>query len=747
MAMAVLKASLCSIITALSFITPAVVAAQQAQEAAGSELESVTVTARRVAEDQQKVPEAILVLSPTRLAEQNIVMTWDLEKMLPGLAQCCGPQSGNGFWIRGVPGASVYLSGAPISSQAELFDSAGVQLLYGPQGTLFGINNTAGAIQIEPIRPSNKLGGFVEVTEGNYGHQAVSAGLNIPLVDDKLILRLSGMDYKTDGYVYDILDNIKLQSQNFQIGRASLLFKPTDNFENFTMVNYYHKNQLGGSAQLFSIAGYNPNGAFITFANSKGFLFNGMTALQVAQRSVELGPYTILGTGVPGGPRDVDTDTHVLNTTTLDLSQHLTLKNIFSFESNNAHGSSDYSGTPVPTVEFCSLPCGINGPTHQFSEEFQVLSKLFQDKLSIVAGSYNQWNSTTNPYNVQFSETLGNYSGATAETNGRDNGLYGSGTLDFGDWVHGLSMSGGVRESWSHRNSQQSTYNGSGTLLVANPSQSTSFQATSYEAGIQYQIAPQTLLYLTNSTGSRAGGFNGPTLPIQFQTYGPESLNNVEFGVKSMFDINSMEFRTNLSVWRGWYTNMQLANTSVTQGPNNTPIFLTYTANVGKATVEGVDGQIEFVPVRGLELRANFNYNNNYFTQYTVNGVDRTSAAFVYSPKWQANIGANYTFYKSPDFGKASVGADYDYTARVYTQISFPRIIEDSTPGWSKLDMNLKWADVLGKQGLDASLYVTNVANTSGASGECPCLSTLGFYAYTPAAPRMFGVTARYSFE
>ncbi|HLG88518.1 MAG TPA: TonB-dependent receptor plug domain-containing protein [Alphaproteobacteria bacterium] len=241
----------------------------QPQASNGATLEEVVVTARRREEKAQTVPITITTFTQAQLADQNIRTANDLNKALTAVQLCCNRGAVSFTWIRGIQGVDGYLNGLALSTltasglQSGLsgsslyFDLANVQVLKGPQGTLFGESTDAGAILFETQRPVNDFEGYAEAEVGNYGHVLLDGVLNAPIVSDKLLVRVGGEYVKTDGFVHDFSTNKDFYDENYWIGRVQATFRPTDDFENNIFVNYYN---FHGNGTAFVWTLVNPTG-------------------------------------------------------------------------------------------------------------------------------------------------------------------------------------------------------------------------------------------------------------------------------------------------------------------------------------------------------------------------------------------------------------------------------------------------------------------------------------------------------
>jgi iron complex outermembrane receptor protein len=722
----------------------AAVESDDQQEAAVSE---VTVTARRVAEDIQKVPISITVLTQDQLHDQNIQSMFDLQRSTPGLELAGNSFVSLGAFMRGVGGVNQYFGGvlASTSNPSIYFDMANVQVLKGPQGTFFGVNNLAGAVLNEPRTPSDKFEGYVSAEVGTYNLTDVQGVLNLP-ISDKVLLRVGGELRKQDGYISDVTDQVHFGNENRWIGRISLTVRPIDGLQNTTMVNFYSSDETRGE-RLYYPAILNPNGLANTlFGNAQ--TFGGLTLPQIFATQAQLGPWKVIGVNGPGLPYSRNRFLLAVNTTEYKLNEHITLKNIGGYNSTDTFGTTDFDGSPVPIVTEGVPPSKRSGPTYTFSDEAQVIANLFDDRLKLLAGSYNDWSGQWGPHNASYDIVLGTTPTGTStpDPGGDDKGLYFNGNLDLGWLLNGLTLSGGYRYSWMHLRNSSCTYAATGAVIVCPPTQYGSWAAPDYTVGVQYQLLPSTMIYVNNSTGSDSGIFNPVGSPPAYALAQPERLKMIETGVKSNFHVGEMLAQTNFAGWYGWYTNIRTPQSIVGETAAGTPTSIILTTNAAEAVIQGVEGSMLLQPVEPLELTASFSYDSNYFSQYTFEGQDVRKSSLPYMPRWMHTLGGTYHLPIKKILGDISYSVNYSDIGRQSTAVEYPANRLNDVPRYHILDMVLDWRDVWGHEGLSARISATNVLNGKIGSGVNPAYTSLGYVGYTPPLPSMVGLTLRYSF-
>lgn len=727
--------------------------------ASGSQgLEEVIVTARRREEKAQTVPIALNTFSQEMLKTDNITNVYDLSNQVPGLTQCCSAHFDNkaGDFMRGVKGLQTYISGVPVpyatSMATPFFDIDNIQVLKGPQGTLFGGSTDSGSILYEPKKPANSFEGYVLAGIGDYGHQEIEGVVNLPLIPDKLFIRLGGQKYDTDGYVFEPSQGKFENDVHYWQARGSVTFRPFDSLQNDTLVNYY---SFHNNTDQYVMYYFDPHG-----------LAAQINPVWLADwvKQIPLGYYSVVPNPLPGGTFAKQEQWVVINTTNWDVSDNVTVKNIAGYVETRL--ADDYHSLPdglfLDTVTV--LPNGTHvspgaiggagGPTVQYSEELQVFGKLFDDRLSYVVGTFNSWYGQRSPRTPNYSITLLSITGNASATTERTNALYTQETFDLSDFVPGLSFTGGYRYTWDRQQQSNLTYSDT-TALLFTQGFSGSFHGPSYTLSLDYQVTPGTMLYVTDSKGFQTGGFNaGPGnfgLPPAYQTFNPESLDNIEVGIKSDFDLLGVKSRVNLSGFYGFYDNIQTTLTiqyvnTVTGQPNVTSV----TQNAATGHISGFDGEFTVVPMDGLQVYLGFEYLHDKFDQYPspLQG-DLSGAPFIMTPKWKYVLRGMYRLPVLPtdgSLGDLTFRPSWTWQSGVVDaqELNAPR--GDRTGEFGTLNASLSWHDVMGRHGLDATAYATNLLDNPVAVGGLPVFATLGLTAVSVPPPRMWGATLRYAF-
>jgi iron complex outermembrane recepter protein len=785
-------------LAAMVSLTPRVMAADAGtaapSESSDSALEEITVTARRKVESLQSVPVSVTAFTAETLREQSIYTTQDLQMSTPGVY--LSGSGGNENVVYQIRGQSKALSGpsspAVVSYFAEVpdvtfgssvpqYDISSIQVLKGPQGTLFGRNTTGGAVLYTPAAPTYDFGGEVSLIAGNYSDEETKAVLNLPLSDQIAAVRLAGDLHQRDGYTQNIGVGGPLDNVDSKAMRVSLLLDPMPGLKNLTILDYYQNDYNGDGVNLIAVA---PGDTLLAELGIQKAMQQQL-ALQQGR-----GPYV-----VNTNPADYTHNRRegVTNRTDFDLGSSIQLVNIFGYRLTHLSYYINVDGAPIITTDGTgAYPAGIplifirgslDSNVKQISDEFQIKGKLFDNKVDWLAGLFYLHDEPTGAQGnfVGFAQIVGTPSAGPGYNFLTDTSkaAFIHMTYDLGDWVQGLAFEGGVRYTRDNISSCTGTglvNTNSGTVqpgdcasgapdITGASTNSASSGAPTWSVGFNWQANKDLFTYLVTRRGYQAGGINSPTLIgrlAPFQSFAPETVTDVELGVRSDWKIGSTALRFNASIFSGWYDNVQAALTGVQTSPlctatnngpgvsptgscnpANDPAGGTLLVNVGKSQVSGIDLDGEFALTRSLV----FTYAANFLDPRTVSlNVPASLVPYVAAGGIPFNMTAKRTFaggarYQLPvpeNLGQVVFNADEYYTsATMFTSTQLPP--------YAVLNTRLDWNNVEGHP-FDLSLFVRNAANRQYYATPVASGAFLGLTTAIPGPPRMFGGEFRVRF-
>jgi iron complex outermembrane recepter protein len=762
-------------------------------------LEEVTVTARRREESAQETPIAVSVLSAEQLYTAGIKELRDLTSAVPGVnITVSGAGNNTVFSVRGrsravvgnaQPSVTAYVNEVPLpvwGASIPTYDVSSIQVLKGPQGTLFGRNSTTGAVLVSTAQPTHNLEGYLQATLGNYQFQQYEGAINLPLLQDKIALRVSGQTADRNGYTKNMSqpghDFDNLNRQNY---RLSLLIEPFDGLKNVTVYERNDQDEVGAGIVLNertdgvidAVPYY--NGTYLGFLPSAPFvvLCNGNPMCDISAATARQNA---------AGPRKAWTSikdayykgkqTAWSNTTTFDVGS-VTLKNIFGYREVYFHNLLDVDGTDTPMIDADNLV-----DLKQTTEEFQASGKAFNDTLDYIAGYFYSDGAPNGANRLPLQLFAAPGAPINSTLPAPYNGAYGS-----GDYYHDTSNAffgqlgyklGGISDSLSAfsidlgvrtTKDEQSVCSAGNLILgniypqsVAQPAitesdckagqgtqSKTDSQKTTYTFGINYQLASNVLVYGVTRTGYRTGGINTPKLAAnfaQYQTYEPEEVTDYELGLKSDWTYADMAGRFNVAVFESKYDKIQAGiavppNIDGDNNSSNDSANSTLMLNAGKATVKGIEAEATLIPFDHLELSVSGAYLDNQIdsisSAFPVSEEAIKSFVFLASPRYSYNLGTTYTLPLA-DLGDVRFGAKY---FRI-SDVQYGSVLSS---GYERTDLRADWLNI-AQSGIDVGAFINNVFDKAAIVAPGSSSAGLGTNSGIYNEPRMYGVQARYHF-
>lgn len=686
-------------------------------------LEDVLVTARRVRENRQDVPLTVGVITAEELRSNDVTSTNLLERRIPGFTMCCGRATTFTF-LRGVPGVLSYFAEVPTSnaSDALLYDLQEVQVLKGPQGTLFGLASNGGAFLYEPHRPTTLLEGYAEIRIGEDARRGVEMTVNVP-ISEKLQIRLGGSMDEVDGHVRDMTQDKLIGSDAHWMARFSALFRPTADVENYTVVNLY---EFDADDTAMKHLGYaNPDG--LAAQRYPDYL-------SYFQQQDALGHYRIAGSANPTFTRVEQLN--AVNITQWSISEFLTLKNILGFVQRAYWDRNNADGTPLP-ISDSNVTSVRPDPTVQLSDEVQLQGRFRDGTIDLQLGANYQRSDIDEPP-LFYNYFAGVLSGIRTAQTGHSNAVYGQVTFDASELLQGLRLTAGYRHTWDTLELHQRRYAANGDPVGPRIDIAGDFSAPSYTLSAAYQFTPDFMVYFTNSKGYSSGGFN-PAVTPELQKYNPESLNSFEIGLKTQRYIGDIVVRTNAAAFYGLYDDIQALTNVLVQTPAG-PVSSTIRQNAARAHTQGAE--LEFTAVaQQFQLDLNAGFQRAKYDEYIVNGVDLTYVPIYYTPEWKLAFNLRYEPSLPWDM---SLFANYTWQDRMPSPNSYLSSRFD-IPSFGSLNAGVSWHGMFGT-GLSGMLLVTNVTNNWHTSNANHVYDTVGFFNYDVAAPRRWVASLRYEF-
>jgi len=793
--------------TGLSFAAGALAlgAPVMAQQQGG--LEEIVVTARFREENLQQTPLAITAFSGENLEARNLTDVTMIDTFSPNtIIQPLGAGWGStaAAFIRGIglgdnslsfePGVPIYIDdvyhGRPQGAILDLLDLERVEILRGPQGTLFGKNAIGGTIRLVSRKPEGDNTGDAEVKFGSYDRIDLRGSYDIALVPDKVFARFSASSKQADGY-FDILDYecvngpgslggggtgilpgathttfgiplplpptapVDLHSQlgpqdirtedgctvdhlgneNVQTGRAAFRWLATDKAEFNFIADITEMDQEGPSDKYTYL-----NPAF----NFNQQFSNGVTVpvfnLPYDTRFITNSPYTSyhrFGSD-PLFNRDVENVNQmehwgVSMTVNWELSNNVQFKSITSYrEFENTFGR-DSDGTPLPVDH--TWDTSIHNQTTQ---EFQITGLAFDGKLDWATGLFMYDADDSNQgWNFLYPFILSTNNHKDVQTID-SKAVFFHATYNFTDV---FSLTAGVRYTDDSKsvNIFRQDFR-TGTVIIPNTGVSVDAQETSPKIGLNWQLKPNLLTYVQWATGFRGGGFGPrPANPLQVAAFDVEENETFEGGVKT--ELNDGKLRLNSAIFFSEVTNQQQG----TQEFDASGAIWFRTVNTGKSEYKGVELELLSNPVDPLQIEASVGYIDYDRVDPGRSGLCRTlpdgsSCPAPRTPEWTAALGATYDWGLS-NGGSISLRGNATYQSKMFFGTDPINGFQDA---YTLVDARLTWMSP--DQGWSIALFGTNLTDEVYFNGMLSLVTVLGREQGNVAVPRQWGLALKRSF-
>jgi iron complex outermembrane receptor protein len=600
----------------------------------------------------------------------------------------------------------------------------------------------------------------------------------MPLTDN-FAMRLSGRTIDSDGYQTNVapgaLYGTKLGGEQTRSARLSMVWDITDNIENYTVVSWDTKDTNGRGAVLQGInpattlrcydGPTNPNGACFPGENLPSY-FDALARAQ--SRDVH----------------DVESDMRqrdetevwgIVNTTTIELSDALTVKSIAGYRDFETFSNYDIDASLIPGI----LTSMQTATLEHASYELQLLGNAFDDRFNWVTGLYWYYEDgyQNSPGDVLMGVNPNNPFMQRGAVHNNSYSVFAQGSLRLTDqW----SLTAGVRWNDDEREMELSTRTpaacslrdpNTGVLLPSDQCSvklEDSFSEPTGTLSLEYQLRDDVLLYTASRLGYRSGGFNlRATSPVEYEPFDPETVVDLELGIKADWYVGDWQMRSNLALYNQWYDDIQrtVGVTSTTGVPGSA------IQNAAKAKVFGVELEQTIAPTENLSVQFNYAYTNPKYDEWidpvtmelfpTLN-ADLTDTPFHFTPKHAASATVTYLVPLGAETGDLRFMASASYRSDVWINSLQTIQAIDRTPdsvlpflqqdAYTLLDLTAGWSAVMGSN-FDISAYVKNVTDKEYSLGGIqlyesarPDIRPFGIVTKAYGEPRTVGVELRYSF-
>lgn len=592
-------------LTAASLLALVVFAASStAMENDQTVQDTMTVIAQKQEENVQDVPMSLTVMGAQELEDSGVDSLWSMVDYVPnlmifdsGMSSAVTQPTMRGLSAPAMSFATsvgLYVDGVPTINAfgfAEgIVDIERVEVLRGPQGSLYGKNAETGVINIITRQPDNEFrgavsgqwGGFFSSATDDPFNKAVSLNMSGPIVQDQLYFSIAGQCDQQDGYIENVRNGQTVDDKEKWFGRGKLRWTPMERMDLTLLVSrLFHDNDAAGM---------------------------NLTASGAAKFGLPAPFYRKVSSDVDSW-KEVQVDVSSLKFS-YELSNSTTLTSITALKETSVEGENDFDFTSAPIMRFVQ-----GSQFNKFSQELRINGAT--QRLKWLVGAYYD--------NDENEIVTSNVMPSGARQNNND--IDGEGYAVFGQVSYYLTekinLIGGLRyekQDMEYRNN------------IHNYEREESWDEVSPKIALEYHINPELMTYLSISKGYRSGGFNFVAEQPQYYSYDSETLWSYEIGMKSSFWDNRLVVNGSL-----YYMNISDMQVEEAVSP-----FVSYTTNAAEASAIGGELEVAAQLTQQLLLIAGFGYTDIEFDTFSDTKGDYEGNKNPYAPDYTFNIGTQY---------------------------------------------------------------------------------------------------------
>lgn len=812
--------------------------AQNAPVAAAAVSDEIIVTARRTDERLQDVPVAVAAFDNRALERSTVQELSEVKSIASGLNfNSEGGKSTTNVSLRGIgqlpvglttPGVVTYFNNIAIpslGSSIPTYDIANIQVLKGPQGTLFGKSTLGGAILVNTVQPDlYDIEGYLRGTYGRFEYRAIEGAINVPIVPGKIALRLAGQIRRQDERIRSLDADFFATPEVQALGvsdpnagdypgfddvnndsvRASLTIAPSDRFSNTTVAEYFRADERAAGLYLFKadLAALQNTALFPLMGDpTRAAIAVQLAAL--AQDYAQENPRGAFDGGINGG-QAYRKSVAIVNTTSFELTDSLSLRNIFGYRKSTNEQSINTSALPIldqggiPNPFFGGL---VTQPfITYFAEQRYVRDYIDNDfqilydgasGLNGILGAYYSVDGPAGPSGDQFTtfSSLGRIPATTTHVKNRSFAIYSQVTIPLTDR---LNLNLGGRYSWDKAE------------FCYNPGNAATFESVSFDeckqnvadrvgtatefsdgfgqasvkdsyptwtVGFDYKATPDLLLYVTSRRGVRPKNLNFPlfesdpvTCPsgnysiscvdlTSYQTIKQERVTDIEIGEKLTFNLSGARGRINLA---GFYSKYENA----TQFLSNSGNFMfprgTLDAPPSSFIINAAD-----LSIYGLEIDASVSPDDSLTIGFN-GAITKTKIDKLLPVNTGGELGPNVGSFGREQINKLTpsfsgtfsaswispvhpADADLIFSGDLYMTDDFGGQQGFQLEGYSLVNGRVDLKGI-ANSGLDLGFYVKNLFDVEYQAGVSVILPAAPYNSLYLGPPRTWGVEAKYSF-
>jgi iron complex outermembrane receptor protein len=681
-------------------------------------LDEVVVTARKRAENAQDTPIAVSVFTAADLRDRTAANLPDIAVHSPNLRSSVGPQGGSSghYFIRGVgqldfiastdPGVGTYLDGVYLGRTTgaafDLLEVERVEVLRGPQGTLFGRNTIGGAIQVVSAPPPEEPRRRIALGAGSRDRFEGRLSVGGPILRDRLRVDVAALARVQQGWQRRLVAETPTVDEHIHAARLTLDWRASPRVS--VQASFDGTRSRGSADPHYLAAADESHGGRPEFVvTDPRVTWSG----QSGRDDLDVRGAALTVAGAFGG---------------------FTVKSISAWRDLDSRTGIDFDGSPAADLDQLVFT-----KQRQFSQELQFSGSSWAERLDWLVGLY------TFGERVEQNIPLVFYGTAISQ----NNEFHGDSSAAFAHLGYALTprlaVSGGARLSHESKRHAFDHYIDRGAVrepLFPPTTLRDRWNAFTPKLGLEFRATPELLLYASAAQGFRSGGFNGrPLGTAEFLSYRPETLTTFEAGFKSEW--LDRRLRVNVAAFHSRYEDIQLTLTTVS--PEGIPIVVV--GNAGEAKLHGLELGVAASIATGLQLTADLGHLRNRYTKLEPGAAVSPAARLPVSPRWTLNAGLSWV-RPAPRRGRLRGRIDYAYTSRYNYLFDNPPL--SWQPGYGLWNARVGYEPDDGSWSVAA--WLRNATNRRYALFREDIRSGAGVAIDWPARPREWGVELEFRF-
>lgn len=733
-------------------------------------IETIVVSARKRTESIQNVPIAITAFSGESLEAKGALSIEGLSQHVPGLnissgTQATGSSATTSVFMRGIgqidfmattdPGVGIYIDDVfysrAMGSNFDLVDLQSIEVLRGPQGTLFGKNTIGGALVVTSKRPDEDFGGSMQLTIGDFGKVEGKGVVNIPL-SDNLLSRFSFIAKEKDGFADRVIGD-RLGDEKTIGGRASFLYTPSDRGEISLIIDSIDRE---ATSSVTAVRAYDENAPLAGLWNALVGPGLGLTAPAIVNKDT---PFKSNATG----PNVDDATTWGASLKVEWEFDDFTFKSVTAHREMETEFARDGDNSPAQYLQSHNV-----GDQTQFTQEFQLLGSSFDERLDWVVGIYYLEEEADDFNEVRLASGLyesleaipTQLNGSACKAPWTAPGCSGNPInigldLDFDainnvdneslavfahatykltdDW----NITAGLR--WFDEEKEyflQHDRINAGVPLIGATTVSDSWSGVLPLITLDYKINDNSMVYFSSTEGYKSGGYNGrPTTEAEVESFDPEYLWSHEIGYKA--DLMDGTARLNLAAFYYDYEDIQLSSTNADETGN----LILVIQNGGKAETIGFEAELEVRPADGWQITASMAILDAKYKELNEGATVTLDHDLVFTPDLSGTLGVSYSAEIFDELLLTS-RMDVSYSGEHFTTVDNSEYLKvrDITlvnARVSLMDFDENW---------ELAVFVTNLTDQEYHGAGLNSFDSFGVVESSIAPPRQVGASLKYNF-